>query len=475
MKTRIFAIVLCVALLCPLCACSDKPDLMKLDGAERADAFFDIVNEDPADAYVTGMQMEIVGSLYGVRIDAEIESKTTYVDYKGSSPVFHAENSSEITVGSDAVKTVQTVKTVSGYRDGKLYEKSEKDGKTSALVSALSADEFKAHQKFLTGYTDEELEALHKSATVKECVKEEDGTWSASFSGYSEENVLALIDYAFDSTVLMLDGYKVKDVIFKVEADADFLPTDWEYEIVFERSDDSALYPEAQAKTEVEFKEIGTAKAPEIDLSSYTEVEGLAELQKLRSALGEYLTSDEAGSFKAESKQNVNSGTSMSSTHETDTVTYEVKNGEYTFEIDANVKSLVDPAGTDYTITYKNGNFAMLQKGTSNAQRQEMTESNARIFIYRLIDPAGLSDALVSNIKTDDGKYTHTFTIADPDYSALEASLAPLGATDFKADATVSVVYKDDVLEEYCYQMTMTCKAGGLTVTVKVESTVTFN
>ena len=475
MKKRIFAIILCIVLLCPLISCSDANNLMKLEGAERADAFFDLVNADPSDAYVTEMQMEIVGSLYGARIEAEIENETTYIDYNGKSPVYHSEGRSDITVSSDGAKTVQTVKTVSGYRDGKLYEKSESSGKTSALVSSVSASDFKAHKDSLVGLSDEELEALHKSATVKECIKNEDGTWSASYSGYSEENVLALIDYASDPTVLMLDGYKVKDVIFKVEANEDFIPTDWEYEIVFEKTDDSALYPEPEAKTEIEFKDIGTAQAPALDLSSYTEVEGLVELQKLRAKLGEYLTSDEAGGFTAESKQSVNSGTSMNYTHETDVVTYEVKNGNYTFDIDATVKTLIDTIGTEYVITYSGGLFVMSQKGTSNAQRQEMTESNARAFIYRLIDPAGLSDALVSNIKTNDGEYTHTFTLADPDYSALEASLAPLGATNFNADASVSVIYNDNALEKYFYRMTLTCTAGGMTVTVNVESTVTFD
>ncbi len=476
MKKRLFALMLCISLLCSLTACSSgEAKLEKLEGTERADAFFDIVNEDPADEYVTEMQMEIVGSLYGVRIEAELENTATYIDYKGNSPVYHSESRSEITVGSDSAKTVQTTETVSGYRDGKLYERSKNDGKTSALASSVSANEFKAHQKFLTGYTDEELEALHKSATVKECVKNEDGTWSASYSGYSEEDVLALIDYAFDPTVLMLDGYTVKDIIFTVEANADFLPTDWEYEIVFEKTDTSQLYPQAQAKTAIEFKDIGTAKAPEVDLSSYTEVEGLAELQKIRATLGEYLTSDEAGSFTTESKQNANSGSVTNYTHETDYVTYEIKNGEYIFDIDATVKTPADTAGTDYVITYSNGVFVMTQKGTSNEQREAMTESNARVFIYRLIDPVGLSDALISNIKTNDGEYTHTFTLADPDYAALEASLAPLGATNFKAEATVSVVYKDDVLEKYYYCMTMTCSTGELPLTVTVESTITFD
>ena len=90
MKKRIFAIIICIALLCPLASCSGKPDLMKLEGAERADAFFDLVNADPADAYSVGMDMKIEGSLYGLALDAEIEADTTYIDYKSSSPSYHS-------------------------------------------------------------------------------------------------------------------------------------------------------------------------------------------------------------------------------------------------------------------------------------------------------------------------------------------------------------------------------------------------
>jgi hypothetical protein len=58
MKKRVFAIILCIALLCPLCACSDKLDLMKLEVAERCGfssssnfykIFFAITGKTPSD------------------------------------------------------------------------------------------------------------------------------------------------------------------------------------------------------------------------------------------------------------------------------------------------------------------------------------------------------------------------------------------------------------------------------------------
>ena len=466
MKKRLFSIIICIALLCPLASCSGKPDLMKLEGAERADAFFDLVNADPADAYSVGMDMKIEGSLYGLALDAEIETDTTYIDYKSSSPSYHAELRSIITAGEITQKT----NSVSGYRDGKMYEMTDRDGSKNALVSSISVEDFKAHKEFLVGYSDEEVEDIHKSATVKDCVKNEDGTWSASYSGYSEENVLALVDYAFDPTVLILDGWKVKDVIFTVDADADFLPTDWEYEIVFEKTEGDYTKPEA--KTEIDFDDIGSAKMPAVDLSTYTEVEGLAELQKIRMLLGEMFAAD-SGSFTTDSEQKVEVAGTTQYNREIDTVSFKSENGKYSFKIDAQVNPNSISGSYDAVINYANGTFKMEGKDISTVT-QEMTDSEARAYISRLYDPAGLSNAQISNIELRKEGFTHYLTIANPDYSALEASLSALGASGFKCEAQVGVDYENGAIQKYRYTMTLTAKVSGQALTVEVKNTVTF-
>lgn len=467
---RLFAIIICIALLCPLVSCSDKIDLMKLEGAERADAFFDIVNEDPAAAYKVKMEMTIEGSLYGVEIDAEIESDTVYIDYKTSSPAFHSEASSVITIGSAGAKTVQKTSSVSGYRDGKMYEMSERNGVKNALVSSITADEFKAHKNALVGYSDEELSAIHKSATVKECLRNEDGTWSATFSGYPEESLRALIDYTFDPTVLLLDGWRVKDILFTVEADVEFLPTDWEYEIVFEKT--SGDYPLPEAKTEIEFYDIWIAAHPGFDITAYTEVEGLSDLQKIRKALNDKLLAD-FDSFTSVSTQKVNYDSTTQTTKETDVVAVKSENGKYTFTIDAEVFTPGVVGATNATITYKDGLFTMTGQGITT-QKQEMSDSTARAYISRLYDPAGLSSAQISNIAKNTSGHTYLFTLAAPDYSALEASLAAMGAGNVQAQASVGVDYENGVLSAYEYTMIVTANVSGRKLTIEITSTVTF-
>lgn len=465
------ALILCLALLCPLTACSDSADLLRLDGAERADAFFDIVNADPADAYKVGMDMKIEGSLYGVELEANIESDSVYIGYKTDTPVYHSESSSEISVGSGDDKTLERTSSVSGYRDGKLYEMSERDGTKSALISSVSAEDFKAHREFLVGYSDEELETLHKSASVKECVKNEDGTWSASFSGYPEESILALVDYAFDPTVLLLDGWEVRDIIFTVESDAEFLPTDWDYEIVFEKTDGD--YPEPEAKTEIEFYDIGIAAHPGIDISAYTEVEGLTDLQKIRALLADKLISD-SDSFTSVSSQKVSYDSTTQHTKETDVVTVRTENGAYTFNIDAEVYSPGVVGATNVTIAYKNGQFTMSGKNITT-QSQEMSDSAARAYISRLYDPAGLSSAQISDISKRTDGHDYLFTLAAPDYSALEASLSSLGAGNIQASANVGVDYADGKLTAYEYTMTVTARVSGRTMTIEITSSIEFD
>lgn len=471
MKKRLFAIIICFALLCPLTSCSGGIDLMKLEGAERADAFFDIVSEDPAAAYKVKMDMNMEGSLYGLELEAEIESDTVYLDYKTSSPAYHTEASSVITIGSAGNQTIQKTSSVSGYRDGKMYEISERDGTKNALVSSITAEDFKAHKEFLVGYSDEELSAIHKSATVKECIKNEDGTWSASFSGYPEESVRALIDYSFDPTVLLLDGWKVKDIIFTVEADADFLPTDWEYEIVYEKTDGD--YPEPEVKTEIEFYDIGIAAHPGFDISACTEVEGLADLQKIRKLLIDKLTAD-SDSFTTVSSQKVNYDSTSQHTKETDIVTVKTEDGKYTFDIAAEVFTPGVVGATNATITYKDGLFTMTGKDITT-QKQEMSDSAARAYISRLYDPAGLSSAQISNISMNTSGHAYLFTLAAPDYSALEASLASMGAGNIQATASVGVDYEDGKLTAYEYTMTVTARVSGRKLTIEITSDIKFD
>lgn len=471
---RAIAALLCLSLLFTLAACSKSPDLMKLEESERADAFFDLVNKDPADKYRVDMKMDISGSVYSVPFKAEINSETFYIDSESNSPAYHAEIESVINMGTSSSSSTQTVKSTVGYRDGKLYEYSDKDGVESALVSPMSADDYKKHMEFLAGMTDEEISALHKNAAKKECNLNEDSSWTATYSEYDTESISGIIDYCFDSTVTIVDGYRVKDVILIINATENFLPTEWKYELVFERTDETELYREPSAEITMTFKNFGNAEAPEVDLSKYKEVEGLDALREIRHLINE-MTVAESGSFISKSNQRVDYAHSTTNTDETDVVTYNNENGKFSFNIDA---YLVAPGmsvnnGTSYKIVYKDGKLTVTGDG-SKPQTSGITDNDAKVYVVRILDPASLSGASVSDIGTGSGKYTHRFTLASPDYSALMPTLTSLNAKDIKADATVDVVYENGTLKEYEYVLTLTAKVDLQTLTVKITSTVTY-
>lgn len=471
---RTLSALLCLALLCPLAACSESDKLLRLKGNERADAFFDIVNKDPSDKYRIDMEMDISGSVYSVAFDAEITSETFYIDYDGDSPSYHAEVESVINMGTGSSATSQTVKSIVGYRDGKLYEYSDKDGVESALISTISADDYRKHMDTLAGMTDEEISELHKNAAKKECNRNDDGSFTATYTEYDEKSVSGIIDYCFDSTVTIVDGYKVKDLILEINATEEFIPTEWKYELVFERTDETELYREPKASIVMSFKDVGNAEAPEIDFSAYKEVDSLAALREIRYLLNE-MTVAESGSFTSKSNQNVKYVYTTTNTDETDVVTFNNQDGKFSFNIDAH---LVSPGmsvsdGSDYKIVYKDGELT-ISGDDIRTERSEMTDSDAKVYIVRILDPAGLSSATVSDITAGTGAYTHTFTLADPDYSALTPTLTSLSAKDIKAEATVDVIYENGVLKEYKYLLTVTSKVDLQTLTIKITSTVTF-
>ena len=145
MKKKLISLLLCLALLCPLCACSDsdKIDLMKLEGTERADAFFDLVNEEPASSYKTNMKMTLEGSLYGNEIKASVESESIYAELDTDSPSYHSTAKTVVEMGGMA-ETVRITNSTNGYKDGKIYESGDRDGEKNALISPLSAEELRA-------------------------------------------------------------------------------------------------------------------------------------------------------------------------------------------------------------------------------------------------------------------------------------------------------------------------------------------
>ncbi len=453
-----------------LCACRDSGlDLKKMSDPERADMIVDLSRKDPDDTYMTEMEMNISGSLYGVEFEAEYKGAEYSIGLESDSPVSHSEIKSTVKFPSNADLQPQITESAQGFRDGKLYQKEKKNGKGTALCSDMTYEEYKAYTASFSEHTEEEILAALKTASVKESVQGEDGSWSATHSGFAEKELEILLDSAFDPSVKMTDGYRVKDISVTTLLSAELIPTEIKYELTFEPAEGSEGFPEPSASAYARLKEIGSAQAPDVVLSEYKETEHLPLLRKVREAISD-LREAEKIAFTSKNTQRIAFMGNTQETAETDTVKASSDNDKYTFEI----RALLYPGTSNETIAYwiyKDGKYRISGQGITT-QSGEMTDTEAKLKIAGMLDPGELGSTLVSDIRKGTDSDEYIFTIADPDISAFESAYSSMGAKNFKAQAEITVKYTEGSITEYTYGFVLTAEIEGQTLTATINATI---
>ncbi len=438
-------------------SCSESAKLLRMDEDERADAFFDIVDA-PGDSYSMDIELKMKGSLYGMAFKADLDGSTYIIRNGSDDPIYHTETESELKMGDGSEAVTQKIEEVSGFRDGKMYVYTKKDGSISSLCSDISAADYHAHRDSLHDISTAEMNDVFKSAADKSCDQNDDGTWTAVFTGYSAEAVEQIVSETFDETVNMLDGYRVKDLVMTLYADAELVPTEFKYELIFERSDLDELYIEPSAVVHSYITEIGDVEAPGIDFEDYNKVDDLAGLIKVCNAMND-LYSAKSIKFTLDSTNETSFMGNSQKIEEHDEGSSTTEDGKYSFAVKGTLYPGT-PNETVVNIRYSRGTYSVSGKGIET-QKQEMTDGQAKAALSQIFDPGSLGSASVSNIKKDEAGYTYVFTIADPNDSAIQSSYAPLGATGFKSSAEVAVKFENGLITEYKYNIRVTATLEG--------------
>ncbi len=473
-KTLLKAIplLLAVFMIAGLCvSCSGKPNLQKMTEAERADYLVEVLDEMDADSFAVDMEGRFSGSINEIDVTCKYTVAVACTNARADAPFTHEAMDMVVEMNGKGIDETQEFALVSGYRDGKMYEMEEDEDGKNALVSPISAEDYAKHKTRMEEITGgDEVAALLKLAGTKTSQKNEDDTWSAKLSGYSNENIEKITAELFEAAMdLFADDYEVKDYVLEITIDQDHLPTSMKLSAVFEGDEDDEDKPEMTMLCT--FKDYDQTTLPEVDLSSYTEVEDLASLLEVQKTLSVLRSADEL-SFTSKNRSDTKYAGTTQTTKETDEVTVKVVKDKYLFDIDATITS--DGEKTEATIKYEKGKMTISGKDIQT-QSQSMDESAARSYIGDLLDPAKLSSASVSKISHTEGTYTHEFTIADPDYSEFEEAFESLNAKNFQATASVWVKYENGVLGEYKYVYRMTAQVEGKKLEVEVIAVVNIN
>ncbi len=470
---KALSLVLAALMLTSVCvACNGKPNLKKMTDAERADYMVDIIENVETTGVAIDMSMTLTGSMMGIAISAEMTGSTVYVGNDEVTAGKHDESTLTMTMKGNGVDEKQAYTTVSGFRDGKMYESKTEDGKTQALVSAISFADYTAHRERVANMSGEELTTALKLATTKTCVANQDGTWTSTLTDYPAEALETVSgEYFDDVTDLFADGYEIEDFILEIILNEEHLPLSLKIDAVYASEKQDADKDDMPVMSlTCTFRDYGTATLPEVDLSTYTEIADLATLKEVQKTLSNYRNQD-AFSFTAENQTVTHYAGSSQTNKETDKVTVVPEDGKYTFDIKATIQS--DSQKVEADVSYENGQLKISGKDV-NTQTQSMEEAAARSYVQNLLDPAGLSSAQISKIEPATGSYTHVFTIADPDYSEYQEAFADYQTDNYDATATVSVYYENGILTRYQYEYELTFRVERREMKISVSSVVTF-
>jgi predicted heme/steroid binding protein len=338
---------------------------------------------------------------------------------------YYADN--RTTAKCEELSQMQEVSTVEAYCDGKMYTATNDGYYDQKFCSPMAWEDFR-RSKSGGSFVDE---IDFAACTASKFSKEEDGTWTLQFSGYTKKTIDEVLGSMMISDTEL--GVTITDMHVKVTADADFY---------IQKVDISLVFAESESRPRLtvvaRYSGFNTTKVDPamLSLTEYAEVADVRVLNYVSQVLKEKQDLSE-GAFTLDITTAYDMKKESVRYEEHDLVSYGRKNGAYYYAIDAQVDD------QSLTIAYQNGE----QTVTSGDQSQTVTqpEAEAKAFIDSLIDYARYSGISVTDIqKPETGVFV--LTVDRLDLSLYQASVAGTGITLESGSQTITVLFADKKL-----------------------------
>lgn len=431
-KISIFVCVLLVGVML-LTSCDSLSRLFARD-PETVEELWERIDESMEEqgAYAFSLEMKMTMVMEGYEI--KTTASGSIIEDRGEDYYYYSETNMKMECKELELK--QSQKQISAYLDGKAFEILDTDSFERKVYSEMTPEEYAAYQSIGKDEgEDDELDLT--DCTKSEFVKNEDESWTLTYSGYTKK-ALQQVTEEFGAGNQDLLGAEILDMKLTVNADADFCVTD--LVMVFEFDVEQGEQPAPALEICMKVEELGeiTRKTDKLDVSKCTKIDDLALLVQIEQMIKDRYEAEE-GSFHYETSQTVKVMGQTESYSESDDVTYGVTNGKFHYEL----TTKLDGAAT--TITYQDGKQTVVYAGETYTEEQ--SEEDAKAFIRDMINDAsvGYSADCVTEVKSlGDGVYEIKQGIADP--TAFEQTLEAMGAEYKSAKQTVLATVKDGAL-----------------------------
>jgi hypothetical protein len=341
------------------------------------------------------------------------------------------------------------------------------------LKSPISREEYEAFRENKTADVPD-MGVGEGFCTVMTCIQAEDGTWTATFEGFTETGMKPFLHVLKGVETAVTADHVLRDVRLTVTADADLTPLSQTMEYIFDENKDAETRVPA-IKVENYYKGLNNTVLTEpYDLSKFTETSDLRIIENFTSALSDRENAA-TGAFSVTTKA---SGTYMGQSNKTTTkqeVTYKNLNG-YEFTVDYNSE------GYDVTISYKDGSMTTTireeKTGTKvDSTTVEATDFEAQLMVRQFMNSESINmlDIIDAEVK-DEEKGIYRLTLSNAVKEDLEEQYYDSygsGIDSFTGYIDATVV--EGKLMAYTYHVYNTLKLDGATMTITVDYTVTFS
>ena len=459
-----------LALVIPMTSCSETARLSRMEEAERAVAFFALVEEktDGATSVSMEQKMSFKLDIGDVAYEQVNEGTITYIE-EGEKLTYLEQSTTTVWAGGE--KTVTYLD--EGFMDGMMFT-SYKEGKVeNKLKSPITREEYEAFQKNKTADVPD-MGVGEGYCTVMTCKQAEDGTWTATYEGFTEEGMKTFTHLLKGVETAINAEHTLRDVRLTATADADLNPLSQTIEFLFEEKEGAETRVPA-IKVENRYKGLNnTVLAEPYDLSDFTETEDIRIIENFTNAMSDR-ESAESGAFHVITKAEASYMGQSNKTKTEQDVTYKNLNG-YAFTLDYTQE------GYAVTISYKNGSMTTVVReektGTKvDSSTEKITDFEAQITVRQLMNSESVSamDIIGAEVKNEE-KGLYRLTLGDAVKNELEEQYEEAYGSGIRSfigyiDATVV----EGELISYTYHVDTKLDLEGETMTITVDYTVTFS
>ena len=448
----VLCLVMCLAVMVCLASCQgdvNEPDETKADETKTQETEAETTVEDKKPEPATAMELwELVDkkmeSANSYECDGTLdmifymngfkfESKATAVQVMIGDEEKEDYYSYEFTkseMSCDELSMKQTINAIQAYNEGYAFYSKLTDGNGNSFCSKMTPVEFEEH---FSSSVSEDFE--YGDCTKAEYKKNDDGTWTLSFSGYTKKAVgVFLKDIGMEDGEL---GADILDMNITMTANSDFYAIEIILEFVFDVEETDTAIPVLKQVQKYNNFDAATKITDTIKKDEYTEVADLRVIQNVEDALNDFAAAAE-GSFTLDVKQEMKDSADSVVINEKDTVSFGKKNGGYFYVADCIL------SGQNVSITYKSG----VQTITIGEETQNLpqTEEEAKDYVAGVLNSAAYSVDLISGMeKVKDGVYK--LAVSEPDTEKYEAYLANYGITLKSATQEIVVTFDGDTLK----------------------------